>query len=131
MKTTAKDMGLRIKALREDRGWTQDELAARLGYKSRASVNKIELGKRNLTQSKIYAVAQVFGVSPLYILGMSDPLDEADPEVIAQILTDPMMTVHVVRLHQLKYDHRCLVFDIIDLLHDRDDASSSPPEDGK
>ena len=50
-----KDMstGDRIRARREQLGMTQDELAHKLGYKSRSSVNKIELGKQELTQKKL------------------------------------------------------------------------------
>ncbi|MCD7810386.1 MAG: helix-turn-helix domain-containing protein [Ruminococcus sp.] len=45
-------IGQRIKTRREQLGLSQDELAKRLGYKSRSSINKIELMKHNLTQRK-------------------------------------------------------------------------------
>ena len=50
-------IGSRIRTRREELGLSQDELAKRLGYKSRSSLNKIELDQRNLTQSKIKAIA--------------------------------------------------------------------------
>lgn len=129
--TTPKDVGQLIKQLREERGWSQDELASRLGYKSRSSVNKIELGERNLTQSKIAAIAKIFGVSPLCFIG--DPLEVADPDIIGQILSDSVMSSHVQRLYGLTYDHRCQVYDLIDLLHDREQsgASSKKASDNK
>lgn len=70
--------GMRIKARREELGMTQDELAKKLGYKSRSSINKIELGERKLTQSKIVAIAEALDVSPLYILGLEEmePVEE-------------------------------------------------------
>lgn len=37
-------IGERIKFKREELDISQDELARRLGYKSRSSINKIELG---------------------------------------------------------------------------------------
>lgn len=37
------NIGLLIKQKREELGLTQDELAKKVGYKSRASINKIEL----------------------------------------------------------------------------------------
>lgn len=46
-------IGERIKFKREELDISQDELARRLGYKSRSSINKIELGLQNLNQSKI------------------------------------------------------------------------------
>ena len=64
--------GARIKKRREELGLTQEELAKKLGYKSRSSINKIELGERRLTQKKILTIATALDVSPLYILGMEE-----------------------------------------------------------
>lgn len=82
--------GMRIKARREELGMTQDELAKKLGYKSRSSINKIELGERRLTQSKIVAIAEALDVSPLYILGLENtriigvlkPMNDEEAELI-------------------------------------------------
>lgn len=124
--TAAEGIGTRIKQLREERGWTQEELAVKLGYKSRSSVNKIELGQRNLTQSKIKAIADALGTTPMYIMGWTDPLDLADPEQLAEmIMTDPVMMDHVQTLHGLTPDHKCQVYDLIDLLHRREHDASS------
>ena len=62
-------IGLRIKELRELKGMSQEELAMKLGYKSRSSINKIELGERNLTQAKIKAIADALDTTPGYIMG--------------------------------------------------------------
>ena len=35
----------------------EDELAKKIGYKSRSSINKIELDQNNLTQTKIKIIA--------------------------------------------------------------------------
>lgn len=64
--------GERIKMRREELGMTQEELAKKLGYKSRSSINKIELGERRLTQPKILSFANALDVSPLCILGMDE-----------------------------------------------------------
>ena len=50
-------IGDRIKTRRIEIGMTQEELAKMLGYKSRASINKIELGLTDVAQSKIPAFA--------------------------------------------------------------------------
>ena len=71
MTTTAKEIGNRVRLLREELRMSQDELATRLGYKSRSSINKIELGQRNLTQSKIKALADALDTTPAYIMGTS------------------------------------------------------------
>lgn len=58
-----------IKMLREERGMTQEQLAELMGYSHKSSINKIEMGKSDLPQSKILAFAKVFGVSPCEIIG--------------------------------------------------------------
>lgn len=50
-------IGERIKLRREELQMTQEELAQKLGYKSRSSINKIELGGNELTQRKIMDIA--------------------------------------------------------------------------
>ena len=47
-------IGQRIKRRREELQMSQEELANKIGYKSRSSINKIELDLYNLKQSKIY-----------------------------------------------------------------------------
>ena len=41
-------LGLRIKKRREELKLTQQELALKLGYKSRSSINKIEIGEKEV-----------------------------------------------------------------------------------
>ena len=62
-------IGSRIRARREELGLSQEELGGMLGYKSRSSINKIELDARNLTQSKIKAIADALKTTPGYIMG--------------------------------------------------------------
>ena len=65
-------IGSRIRNRREELGLSQEELGKRLGYKSRSSINKIELDQRNLTQSKIKAIADALGTTPAYIMGWEE-----------------------------------------------------------
>ena len=126
MTTTAKEIGNRVRLLREELRMSQDELATRLGYKSRSSINKIELGQRNLTQSKIKALADALDTTPAYIMGWTDPLDVVDPAQIAEmIMTDAVMTAHIQTLNGLTPDHKYQVYDLIDLLHNRENGASS------
>lgn len=68
-------IGEKIRILREAHEWSQAQLASRLGYKSRSTINKIELNINELTQSKILAFADVLGVSPCTLLD-DEPLNE-------------------------------------------------------
>lgn len=65
-------IGERIKQRREELNLSQDELAKRLGYKSRSSINKIELGHYNLRQSKIKAIADALDTTPSFIMGWDE-----------------------------------------------------------
>lgn len=59
----------RIRSRREELGISQDELARRVGYKSRSSINKIEKGKNDITQSKIAEIAAALDTTPEYLMG--------------------------------------------------------------
>ena len=73
-------IGSRSRNRREELGLSQDELGKRLGYKSRSSINKIELDQRNLTQSKIKAIAEALETTPAYIMGWDEPDQKLDKE---------------------------------------------------
>ena len=59
----------RIKARRKELNMSQEELANKLGYKSRSSVNKIEKGENDIPQSKIDAFAKALDTTPSYLMG--------------------------------------------------------------
>lgn len=67
-------IGERIKALRIQNNLTQQELADKLHYKSRSTINKIELGINEIHPTKIFAFANALNTTPEYILGWkNDP----------------------------------------------------------
>ena len=78
------DIGERIKRRREELGMTQDELARAAGYKSRSSINKIEIDGRGIPQPKIEALAKALKVTPAYLMGWEEeeeaPVYYLDPE---------------------------------------------------
>ena len=65
-------IGDRIRDCRIEKGFSQDELAKRLGYKSRSSINKIEKDASGLPQKKIAAIAEALGTTPGYIMGWEE-----------------------------------------------------------
>ena len=75
-------IGERIKLRREELQMTQEELAQKLGYKSRSSINKIELGGNELTQRKITDIAHALQTTPSYIMGWLDDVatEESEPK---------------------------------------------------
>lgn len=74
----------RIRQRRLELGMSQDELAKKLGYKSRSSINKIELGKNDAQLSKIADIAKALGTTPGYLMGWNEapPLMLHDEEVV-------------------------------------------------
>ena len=59
-----------IRTLREKQGLSQESLAARLGYKDRSSIAKIESGKVDLSQSKLEQLSAIFRVPVTHLMGL-------------------------------------------------------------
>lgn len=62
MTNSANMLGLRIKELRESRGWTQVECASYLGFHP-SYLARVELGGKNVTLATIDKIAKGFGVT--------------------------------------------------------------------
>ena len=78
-------VGERLKQRRLELGMTQDELAARVGYSHRSSINKIELDLARISQDKIQALAKALGVTPDYFFYGSN---EDKPVIVLESLTE-------------------------------------------
>ena len=65
-------IGSRIKERRELLNLSQEELALKLGYKSRSTINKIESGINDITQSKVVEFAKVLQTTPAYLMGWEE-----------------------------------------------------------
>lgn len=66
------DIGKRIKSRREALGLTQQELANLMGYKSKSTINKIEMGKNDVSQSGVTKFANVLNTSVAYLMGWAN-----------------------------------------------------------
>lgn len=86
-----KTIGEKIKEAREKKGLSQAELADKLGYKSRSSINKIEVGGRDIPRSQIVKIAKILNVTPAYLMGWED---EKKDEPSAVIL--PAEKIHMI-----------------------------------
>lgn len=74
------DIYERIKSRREELGLTTEELAQRMGYKTRSSITKIETGKADIPQSKVKAFARALHTTTAYLMG-DDDAREARPTI--------------------------------------------------
>lgn len=72
-------IGERIRKKRESLHMSQDELAEKVGYKSRSSINKIEVDGRSVPANKLKDIADALFTTPAYLMGW-----EEDPIVIKE-----------------------------------------------
>ena len=73
-------VGENILLMRKRLGWTQEELATKMGYKSKSTINKIELGINDIPQSKIVKFADVLGTTPAHLMGWNEEEENNSPE---------------------------------------------------
>ena len=57
------EFGLRVRKLREEQGWSQEDFADKIGI-HRTYVGGIERGERNPTLTTITRIAKALGVKP-------------------------------------------------------------------
>ncbi|WP_339071876.1 helix-turn-helix transcriptional regulator [Fusobacterium animalis] len=80
-------LGDRVKQKRENMGLSQEELADKMGYKSKTSIHKIEQGITDLPLSKVEELAKVLNVTTSYLMGWESKKEEKENDVFSQ-LTD-------------------------------------------
>lgn len=98
------EIGKNIRRARETLGWSQEELARKMGYKSKSSIAKIESGTNDIPQSKIAVFAEILGTTPATLLGLVDDETRAKTESIAGIVvrmrSDPRFREAVKLLYE-------------------------------
>lgn len=75
-------IGDRIRMRREQLKMSQEELAFKLGYKSRSSINKIENDASGLPQSKIVSIAKALETTPAYLMGWEETESDAKQKLL-------------------------------------------------
>ena len=97
------EIGKNIMAKRKELGMTQEELARRMGYKSKSTINKIENGTNDIPQSKIVKFAEVLHTTPGYLMGWEKVEKKADTisDVVLRMKTDSEFLSLVETLNKL------------------------------
>ena len=67
------DLSTRVRLRREQLGLSQEELARRMGYRSRSSITTLEKSINDLPQSKVEELAQALETTPAALLGLGAP----------------------------------------------------------
>lgn len=81
------NLGDRVKYLREKKGITQEELAQKLGKKSKSTVAHIETGNRDIPRSMVVELAKILEVSPCYLMGWEEETESTPIETNRSALT--------------------------------------------
>ena len=93
MAASSKEIGQRIKTLREEIGMSQQDLAGRLGI-LRPTISQMERGERRITPEEIVKMSKILNTSVEYLMGMED-----QPEVVLQErrekMAKPQMRINV------------------------------------
>lgn len=104
------NIGDRIKVRRMQLGLSQEELAAKLGYKSRSTINKIELGINDITQSKVASIAKALDTTPAYLMGWDDASTSA-----AKLSPEDLQELDNAYLERIKQIYSAMASDPISI----------------
>jgi len=77
-KKTNKSVGKNIRAMRHQRGWSQEDVANRLGI-SIPAFSKIETGVTDINLSRLEQIANIYEVNVVNLL--SAEIEEGEPQV--------------------------------------------------
>lgn len=111
-------IGDKIKARRIEKGWSQRELAAKMGYSHHSTLARIESGKVDVSQTRIVQFAEVLGCSIAYLMDWQETQKKADSitEAVLKMKTDAEFLSMVEGLGSLDADQRALVKHLISTL---------------
>ncbi len=97
-------IGKRIKEVRIELGLSQEELAKRLGLKSKSTICKIETGEDNLSMRSIQKYAKALGCDSSYLIGLDQAMqDKWHNEVLSSIQENISGMQNVVNLSDDEY----------------------------
>lgn len=82
-------LGEKVKRKREELKLSQEELAEKMGYKSKTSIHKIEQGITDLPLSKVEELAKVLDLKVAYLMGWTEekPQPQSNLDKIISQLT--------------------------------------------
>ena len=91
-------IGEMIRRRRIELDMTQEDLAIKMGYKSKSTINKIELGINDIPLSKVEEFAKALSTTTAYLMEWDEDmpsyyLDPAAAELAQQLYTRPEIRV--------------------------------------
>ena len=86
------DLSGRIRQRREQLGLSQEELAARMGYRSKSSITKLEKGINDLPRAKLEELAAALDTTPAWLMGLVDlPFPPPGFEPLPEMVRVPLV----------------------------------------
>lgn len=79
----------RIKRRRQEIGITQQELAERVGFKTKGAICRIEAGERDVSQTQVIKFAHALRTTSAYLLG----IEENEPSNISAVYTENIFNI--------------------------------------
>lgn len=98
------DMGERIKKARKAKGWSQSELAEKIGLTS-GGMSGIESNKRDASKTIIIKLSETLGVSADYLLfgiETKQTISESEQEILEVLREDKAMTNAIMEVAKVK-----------------------------
>ena len=112
------EIGKNIRYWREKNGLTQEELARRMGYASKTTINKIEMGVNDIPQNKIVRFAECLNTTPAVLMGWVDEnvseRNDALANIVLQLRKDEDLLDLVVMISKLSVERRQELKPVID-----------------
>ncbi len=87
------ELSRRILQRRRELGLSQEELAERMGYRSKSSITKLEKGINDIPQSKVEDFAAALETTPAWLLGLEPSLPAPPPgfEPLPEMVRVPLV----------------------------------------
>lgn len=120
-------IGERIREKRESLGMTQEELAIKLGYAGRSSVNKVE-NSEEVSMKKVKKYAEALNTSVAYLMGWEEPqvdfyIRDGNAEFLVEVTKktkDKDFVERIMKYMSLTNDNKKSVDDMIDFMYNKE-----------
>lgn len=119
-------MGERIRERRIALELSQDELAKRMGYKSRAAICKVETGEDNLAADRITKFAKALSTTEAYLMGwetetsLANALASTSPDEMAEIMFSAETKTLIHMFRALSAEKKQALLDMAEFLYKKE-----------
>jgi len=109
-------VGDRIRLRRIELGMTQEELAKKCGYATRATVCAVESRGDAISTKTVAKFAKVLGVSESYLLGWEENYSKINTDLVAEVIDDVEMRDLITEISTLSKESKDDLFKYVKFL---------------